>query len=516
MKKRIIAMLLALFIVVSAIPAMAAGSLSNFKKVNNYTDKTFSDVSSSNWFSDNVRKSYELGLFLGIGGNKFVPRGDISILQTITVACRIHKIYNEGNSDFEKTTPWYTAYMDYAVKNGIVKRGEFTNLEKSATRAQFAYILANALPMSEYNKINSISRGEIPDVSGSEYFADAVYALYNAGIIIGSDDYGTFAPNTPIERSAVAAIATRMADKNVRLKASLKPSYVRISTDYFSVAFPSAWRDICNVSIGKDRISFYEKASQSTFYGGHAFTIFASDDPDQIELGNDFGHKAGTIVTADGKMLYVYIQYPSDVQYDYDDADITARFLRISNGGNWVLSTIEATKGGVFNAEGKYTNWRDAYNYEIKHMRELNKGYTDDMDRYREYGLYDIDNDGTPELFVRYGVNEAYSLWYVYKYYEELSSAENFLRIDGGNRDICGVDGENAFYLHYSHLGLETITKYTITGPDIIGSNVYDGKFGTEGHAALKEIDIFDINSDAGLNWTANNDGGNRNIAENL
>ena len=519
MKKRIVATLLAAFIFVGTIPAMAAGSLSNFKKVNNYTDKTFSDVNSNNWFADNVRKSYELGLFLGIGGNKFVPRGDISVIQTITVACRIHKIYNEGNADFEKTTPWHTAYMDYAVKNGIVKSGEFTNLENSATRAQFAYILANALPTSEYNKINSISKGEIPDVSGSEYFDEAVYALYNAGIIIGSDDYGTFAPNTPIERSAVAAIAARMADKNVRLKAALKPSYVRVGTDNFSVAFPASWRDICNVSLSGDSITFFEKSSQNTVYGGRVYTIFATDDPDRIELGGEFGRKIGTIITADGKSLQVYIQYPSDVQFDYENTDTAARYMKISNGSNWVLSTLAPTNGGVFKTEGKYTSWRDAYYDQLQYMRQSNKDYAAgsgaDMD-YQEYGLYDIDKDGTPEMFVKFGSCEADFEWYIYKFYEDLGCADYFAVLDGGHRVICGVDGENAFYMHYGHLGFEMITKYTLTGPNLTESNVYDGKFETENYAPVKQIDSVDINSDAGLDWTANNDGGNRNIAENL
>ena len=88
--------------------------------------------------------------------------------------------------------------------------------------------------------------------------------------------------------------------------------------------------------------------------------------------------------------------------------------------------------------------------------------------------------------------------------------------LDGGHRVICGVDGENAFYMHYGHLGFEMITKYTLTGPNLTESNVYDGKFETENYAPVKQIDSVDINSDAGLDWTANNDGGNRNIAENL
>jgi hypothetical protein len=85
-----------------------------------------------------------------------------------------------------------------------------------ATRAQFAAILAAALPSDALPAINHVEAGEIPDVVGTESYGAAVYLLYNAGILTGSDEYGTFNPNSNIMRSEVATIVTRMAKTDVR------------------------------------------------------------------------------------------------------------------------------------------------------------------------------------------------------------------------------------------------------------------------------------------------------------
>ena len=50
----------------------------------------------------------------------------------------------------------------------------------------------------------------------SASYADAVYTLYRAGVLTGSDDAGSFRPNTTIRRSEAAAIVTRMADPDLR------------------------------------------------------------------------------------------------------------------------------------------------------------------------------------------------------------------------------------------------------------------------------------------------------------
>ena len=59
--------------------------------------------------------------------------------------------------------------------------------------------------------------GEIPDVPMDAENAGEIYSLYRAGIVIGNDAAGSFAPDTEIRRSEVAAIAVRMVDPEKRL-----------------------------------------------------------------------------------------------------------------------------------------------------------------------------------------------------------------------------------------------------------------------------------------------------------
>ncbi len=54
----------------------------------------------------------------------------------------------------------------------------------------FASVLAAALPSEALTAINTIADGAIPDVSYSAYYADAVYLLYRAGVLTGSDTAG--------------------------------------------------------------------------------------------------------------------------------------------------------------------------------------------------------------------------------------------------------------------------------------------------------------------------------------
>ena len=77
-----------------------------------------------------------------------------------------------------------------------------------------AAILAAALPDEALPAINSVT--SLPDLDANATYAAAVLKLYNAGILTGSDAAGSFKPTSTIQRSEVATIVTRMADKSLR------------------------------------------------------------------------------------------------------------------------------------------------------------------------------------------------------------------------------------------------------------------------------------------------------------
>ena len=223
MKKRLLPLLLtgALCLSLSA-PALAAG-LENFQKTNTYTAGQFTDVPAGEWYAANVQAAYELGLMEGSSATTFNPSGNLTIAEALVLACRLHSTYvGDGATFTGNGGAWYQPYVDYAVETAILSPGTYSDYTATATRAQFASILAAALPAEALTAINSVTA--LPDVAADAAYAPAVLSLYNAGVLTGSDAAGSFKPDTTIQRSEVATIVTRMADPSLRKTFTLTPA----------------------------------------------------------------------------------------------------------------------------------------------------------------------------------------------------------------------------------------------------------------------------------------------------
>ena len=61
----------------------------------------------------------------------------------------------------------------------------------------------------------------IPDVRISDPWGSAVYQLYRAGVLVGTEKTGTFSPANRISRAEAAAIIARMVEPFLRLSISL-------------------------------------------------------------------------------------------------------------------------------------------------------------------------------------------------------------------------------------------------------------------------------------------------------
>lgn len=206
----------------AAIAAETSG-LDNFVRSNHYSEETFSDVSSSDWFYENVKAAYELGLMIG-QGEAFGVNSDLTIAEAVTLAARIHSIYSGDKERFQQGDPWYQVYADYVTAKGLA---DLSGLDMSApaTRAQFAVLLNTSLPEEALPAVNAVADDAIPDVKSGDPAAAAIYKLYRAGILTGNDEKGTFAPASNIRRSEVAAIVTRMADVSLRKTVTLGELY---------------------------------------------------------------------------------------------------------------------------------------------------------------------------------------------------------------------------------------------------------------------------------------------------
>ena len=182
----------------------------------------FIDVTTGDWFYNDVLVAYKDGLVNGRTATTYVPEGNITVAEAIKLAACMNQLHTDGKVTLGNgTNAWYSTYVDYCVSKGIIKAGEYTDMNAIATRAQFAMIFAAALPEEALPAINNIADGKIPDVKMADAYGPAVYKLYNAGVLIGNDAVGTFAPLTNIKRSEVATILNRMMHKENRKKLDL-------------------------------------------------------------------------------------------------------------------------------------------------------------------------------------------------------------------------------------------------------------------------------------------------------
>ncbi|MPM07210.1 hypothetical protein SDC9_53516 [bioreactor metagenome] len=113
---------------------------------------------------------------------------------------------------------WYAGARWYLCLN----YKEFQNvqtvheLSEMSWRSELFSYLAAAVPDNMLTAKNAIAK--LPDTSDAD-----VLAFYNAGILKGTDDYGTFAGSKSLTRSELAAILSRLIRPSLRLAYTPKP-----------------------------------------------------------------------------------------------------------------------------------------------------------------------------------------------------------------------------------------------------------------------------------------------------
>jgi hypothetical protein len=296
MRQRMLCLFLALVLAVSLAPAALAAGLGNFTPVQSYTGQ-FSDVPRSAWFYESVGDAYAYGLMNGRSGSQFDPDGTVTIAEVITLSARLHKLYYQGSRDFPASEPWYESYVEYAEENYIINPGEFDgSYNQAATRQEVAWILCKAFPDSALPAINDLHT--IPDLNGGGsidkyYWASGlIRRMYNAGILTGSDNYGSFQGYAQVKRSEVAALAVRMADPSQRRHFTLPELTEQ------EILCAGYWQDY-GVTLGTSGVyRFYPDGSyRADFYSGTAYGGYILDDRAGLFIGNStiFGVNTGYI-----------------------------------------------------------------------------------------------------------------------------------------------------------------------------------------------------------------------------
>ncbi len=188
----------------------------------------FDDVSTSDWYYTNVGICYEIGIMEGTDVG-FNPYGTLSLAEIITLAARIHSILK--GTDIDMTAgdgTWYGPYVAYLETQIGLGFNEGFSPASTANRYEFIYLLNVVMSEDLLTPINDITA--LPDTS-----EDFILTFYNAGILTGTDDYGTFSPDNSLTRAEAAAMISRIARDTLRI--SFTPAQRELlDTDDLSLA----------------------------------------------------------------------------------------------------------------------------------------------------------------------------------------------------------------------------------------------------------------------------------------
>jgi len=217
MKRNLPVKLLCVFAVVVTLTVTV--SATGFLKTRTYSEGTFKDVKSTSWYAKEVASAYELGFMNGKAEGQFAPDGNVTVAEAITMASRVHSIYN-GKEIVKTEGKWYDMYVQYALANGIISEGQYTNFDRNIMRYEMAVMFADSMPKSYFAAKNNVKA--IPDVNENEEYYEKLLILYNAGVVMGSTEYGDFLATNSIKRSETAAIINRVALPENRLTKTLE------------------------------------------------------------------------------------------------------------------------------------------------------------------------------------------------------------------------------------------------------------------------------------------------------
>lgn len=238
MKRRILAWLLALSVL--TVPALAeAEGTEHFVRTGTYAGQ-FSDLPEDHIFYENVAALYEYGLTVGRADGTYGLADPLTVGQAVIFAGRIRSLYRTGDPEAgpaahaeaaaeltDTAQRTYAPYLRYLQAEEVLDDALDDCLADVATRAQFAHVLAKLLPEEALPRINDslvtqayASLRWITDVTEYTPYYEDILKLYRCGISIGSDETGSFLPDAPITRGAVAAMLTRLVDPALRLTPS--------------------------------------------------------------------------------------------------------------------------------------------------------------------------------------------------------------------------------------------------------------------------------------------------------
>ena len=173
----------------------------------------FSDVPVSHSSADAIKYLKEEGIVQGYPDGKFKPDETLNRAEAVKILLTGNNInVQNGSTDFSdvKTTDWFSNYIATAVNKGIVKGygdGQFKPGNK-ISRAEFLKV---AILTAEFEVNENLATSPYRDVQGNAWFAP-YFAFAKTYTLIGTKRGGYMVPSQPITRAEAAEVMFKLSE----------------------------------------------------------------------------------------------------------------------------------------------------------------------------------------------------------------------------------------------------------------------------------------------------------------
>ena len=211
----------------------------------------FTDVTSDQWYYNEVKRGYESGIINGISETIFNPDGVLNREMFVTMLLRSSginvQLYQDSDTGFADVPAgrWYSPYIECAKKIGVAEgegNGKF-GLGKPVTREQMAVLAARFSAASGGVSLKQ-SSNPVPSFSDmdsiSKWAVEAVEAMRLSGVFQG-DENQRFHPQRASTRAEGVAVIMRLQDA---MEDGRRPSIVPENTCLIRLADASGGEPI--------------------------------------------------------------------------------------------------------------------------------------------------------------------------------------------------------------------------------------------------------------------------------
>ena len=292
------------------------------------------------------------------------------------------------------------------------------------TREMFVKLIMRVFPKSEFPQISEIK--SIPGYDTSTDIGQDVLVLYNAGVLTGTNQYGVFAPYTPVSRAEIATLLCRIIQSDKRVAISLEPAPDDCTSNQ---AIPL---DTNGLTItGFDGTYIYAYRSKTEEYG--VFNL----NGEQI-----IGWKKGFINKASEGIFRIADRATGEVTY-YNAQDERLNATSFFGGTDFSdgFAAVQAKDGVVhiINVDGKIIRTFNLSGYKL-YDKSLSGGYLKPAEMQNV--LIDIETGKVIEL----------PYFEISGFYKGLARVINHDEGNGASANIINMDLEELFSQDYKYI----------------------------------------------------------------